>query len=71
MILEDCKMKHFVASLLLLLFAAASNAQSKTDEDAVRKLPQVFCDAWNAVLGIPPELQEVKTPIAIPGSNQK
>jgi uncharacterized protein (TIGR02246 family) len=39
-------MKQFVGSLLLVLFAATSNAQSKADEEAVRKLPEAFCDAW-------------------------
>ena len=37
-------MKHFLSSLLL--FATTLNAQTKTDEEAVRKLPQAFCDAW-------------------------
>jgi len=39
-------MKHFLSGVLLLLFAAGANAQSKTDEKAVRKLPQDFCEAW-------------------------
>jgi uncharacterized protein (TIGR02246 family) len=39
-------MKHFLGGLLLLLLAIASNAQTKTDEEAVGKLPQAFCDAW-------------------------
>jgi uncharacterized protein (TIGR02246 family) len=39
-------MKHFLVGFLLLLFAAALNAQTKTDEEAVGKLPQAFCDAW-------------------------
>jgi uncharacterized protein (TIGR02246 family) len=41
-------MKYLPGTLLLLLLASAPNAlgQSKADEDAVRKLPQDFCDAW-------------------------
>jgi uncharacterized protein (TIGR02246 family) len=39
-------MKHLLVGFLLLLFAVASNAQTKTDEEAVGKLPQAFCDAW-------------------------
>ena len=41
-------MKYLPSALLLLLLASAPNAlgQSKADEDAVRKLPQDFCDAW-------------------------
>ncbi len=29
------------------VFDGAARAQSKADEDAVRKLPQAFCEAWN------------------------
>src|SRR5262245_23059164 len=41
-------MKWFfcVALCFLLLSATAAKAQSKTDEEAVGKLPQEFCDAW-------------------------
>ncbi len=39
-------MKNLLASFLLLLFATTSSAQSKADEEAVRNLPQAFCDAW-------------------------
>ena len=39
-------MKQFLCGLLLFLFALSANAQTKADEDAVRKLPQAFCDAW-------------------------
>lgn len=41
-------MKFLPGVLLLILLAATSNAfaQSKTDEEAVRRLPQDFCDAW-------------------------
>jgi len=39
-------MKHLVRGVLLLFLAAATNAQSKADEEAVRKLPQAFCNAW-------------------------
>ena len=31
---------------LLLFFAAGASAQTKPDEDAVRRLPQAFSDAW-------------------------
>ena len=42
-------MKYLLGALLLFLLASASNtfAQSKTDQDAVNKLPQEFCDAFN------------------------
>jgi uncharacterized protein (TIGR02246 family) len=42
-------MRNLVASLVLLLFVTSSNlnAQTKADEEAVRKLPQANCDAWN------------------------
>ncbi len=39
-------MKNLVSGFLLLLLAATANAQSKADKEAVRKLPQAFCDAW-------------------------
>lgn len=39
-------MKPFLCGLVLLLFAAGTNGQTKADEKAVRKLPQAFCDAW-------------------------
>jgi uncharacterized protein (TIGR02246 family) len=41
-------MRTLVAGLLFLLFATSSNlnAQTKADEEAVRKLPQTFCGAW-------------------------
>ena len=39
-------MKHFSWGILLFLFATGANAQSKADEEAVRKLPQAFCGAW-------------------------
>jgi len=41
-------MKFLPIALPLILFAITSNgfAQSKTDEDAVRRLPQDFSDAW-------------------------
>jgi uncharacterized protein (TIGR02246 family) len=40
------KMKRVLGGFLLLFLAAAANAQSKADEDAVRMLPRAFCDAW-------------------------
>jgi uncharacterized protein (TIGR02246 family) len=42
-------MKHLLGASLLLVLASASNsfAQSKTDQDAINKLPQEFCDAFN------------------------
>ena len=41
-------MKRLLISLACLFLASTSNviAQSKTDEQAVAKLPQDFCDAW-------------------------
>lgn len=39
-------MKHFLSGVFLLLLAAGANAQSRTDEEALRKLPQAFCEAW-------------------------
>src|SRR5215475_10816409 len=32
--------------LLLLLTSLSLDGQTKVDEEAVRKLPQSFCDAW-------------------------
>lgn len=42
-------MRSRVSILLLLvcLVSASLNAQTKADEEAVRKLPQTHCDAWN------------------------
>jgi hypothetical protein len=39
--------RNLVFGLMLLLFSPSSNlnAQTKTDEEAVRKLPQAHCDA--------------------------
>jgi uncharacterized protein (TIGR02246 family) len=41
-------MRNLAAGLLLLLLVTSPhlNAQTKADEEAVRKLPQDFCDAW-------------------------
>ncbi len=41
-------MKYLLAALLCFALASTSNifAQSKTDEEAVSKLPREFCDAW-------------------------
>ena len=41
-------MRKIVCGLpfLLLLVTPNLNAQSKADEEAVRKLPQSFCEAW-------------------------
>lgn len=41
-------MKNLAAGLLMLLLMTSSNlnAQTKADKEAVRKLPQAFCDAW-------------------------
>ena len=39
-------MKHAVCGWLLFLFAVGTNGQSKADEEAVRRLPQAFSDAW-------------------------
>ena len=42
-------MRNLVAGLALLLYVASPNlkAQTKEDQEAVRKLPQVHCDTWN------------------------
>jgi len=42
-------MKSLVAAVLALNLAAPSTvlAQTKSDEAAIRNLPQAFCDAWN------------------------
>src|SRR5215472_4365245 len=40
------KMKQFFSAFFLLLFAVAVDAQTKSDEEAARRLPQAFCDAW-------------------------
>ena len=118
-------MKHLLSAWLCFLLASTSSAlaQSKTDEQALGKLPQEFCDAWakhdghalakimaedgklkgtrtpmarprkprygmmtlvaekkhgnwlvvvgqntNAAAHVPPELQGITTPIAIPGT---
>ena len=34
------------AALLLLAASSALSARAQTDDQAVRKLPQAFCDAW-------------------------
>lgn len=39
-------MKHVWCGLLFFLFAMSANAQTKADEEAVRRLPQAFCEAW-------------------------
>jgi uncharacterized protein (TIGR02246 family) len=41
-------MKYLLSVLLCFFLAGASNvlAQSKSDEEAVGKMPQAFCDAW-------------------------
>jgi hypothetical protein len=41
-------MKYLLTASLWFFLATTSNllAQSKTDEEAVGKLPQEFCDAW-------------------------
>ena len=41
-------MRNRAVGLVMLLLVAVSNlnAQTKADEEAVRKLPQTFCDAW-------------------------
>jgi uncharacterized protein (TIGR02246 family) len=41
-------MKNLARGLALWLFIASStlNARAQTDDEAVRKLPQMFCDAW-------------------------
>lgn len=41
-------MRNLIRGLVLLLFVTSSTlfAQTKLDDEAVRKLPQSFCDAW-------------------------
>jgi|SRR5579864_9461544 len=39
-------MKQILCGLLLLFVASSANAQTKADEEALRKLPQAFHDAW-------------------------
>jgi uncharacterized protein (TIGR02246 family) len=39
-------MKLFLCGLFLFLLAASASAQTKADEEALRKLPQAFCEAW-------------------------
>jgi uncharacterized protein (TIGR02246 family) len=39
-------MRHFLCGLLLFLLAVGANAQTKADEEALRRLPQAFSDAW-------------------------
>jgi uncharacterized protein (TIGR02246 family) len=41
-------MKNLVRGLVLLLLVTSStlNARAETDDEAVRKLPRAFCDAW-------------------------
>jgi uncharacterized protein (TIGR02246 family) len=45
---EGETMRNLARGLALLLLAASStlNAQGQTDDEAVRKLPQAFCEAW-------------------------
>src|SRR2546425_561477 len=45
---EEGRMKLFASVFLLgfLVAAPSLSAQTKADEEAVRKLPQAFCDAW-------------------------
>jgi uncharacterized protein (TIGR02246 family) len=42
-------MRNLIRVSVLALFVAclSVNAQTKADEEAVRKLPQAHCDAWN------------------------
>jgi hypothetical protein len=42
-------MKSLIAAVLALILAApgAVIAQTKSDEAAIRGVPQAFCDAWN------------------------
>jgi len=41
-------MRNLAAGVVMLLLATSLNlnARTKADEEAVRKLPQAFCDAW-------------------------
>ena len=38
-------MKHYLL-ILALIIVGATEAQTKSDEEAVRALPRAFCDAW-------------------------
>lgn len=40
------KYLSFVLALLLASIAPSAEAQSKSDQEAVHRLPQAFCDAW-------------------------
>ena len=44
-------MRHFLCGLLLFLLALGANAQTKADEEALRRLPQAFSDAWAKHVG--------------------
>lgn len=39
-------MKHYLLMLALMSVGASAEAQTKSDEEAVRALPRAFCDAW-------------------------
>ena len=39
-------MKHFLCGVFLFVFGSSTFAQTKADEEAVRSLPQAFCDSW-------------------------
>jgi uncharacterized protein (TIGR02246 family) len=39
-------MKLFLCGLFLFLLVAGASAQAKADEEALRKLPPAFCEAW-------------------------
>jgi len=36
----------FISTIMILLFAAVADAQTKRDEEALRRLPKAFSEAW-------------------------
>ena len=39
-------MRHYLLILAVVSVGSAAEAQTKSDEEAVRALPRAFCDAW-------------------------
>jgi hypothetical protein len=63
-------MRAVKAVLVLLVCVASPNlrAQTKEDEEAVRKLPQIHCDAWNKHDAICPITGQPSLPFPLPAS---
>jgi hypothetical protein len=40
------KRVHFVSVIVMLLLGVVADAQSKRDEEALRRLPKAFSEAW-------------------------